>query len=111
MPKTAYPIQKHLEGWIGNATLYRIDPPIEYQSLKRLIFRFKRFKKTRYVIVSTSNVPMSGWETFIFPADKHARVLDWLELPGSQRYTRSHQEVLLNAGYLIVDSPVSEQAT
>ncbi|MCD5310901.1 hypothetical protein [Kineosporia babensis] len=68
--------------------LYRLDPPIEAAGSKR-----------RYVIVSGVNVPFSGDETYIFPADESGKIVDFTELDGSFRGAIDHERALAGAGY------------
>lgn len=78
---------RDLENFNGTAKLYKVDPPVDYDD-----------KKTDHVAVSAVN---SVWacETYIFPANEKGDVLDWGELPGSQRGDAGHAEVLEQAGY------------
>jgi len=100
--KTATCLEKHLDGWQGHANFYKMDPPIEYETspFKRLFGFSRRYRKTEWVIVSTTHMP-EGLSTFIFPCTYKKRVLSWTAIPGSQRDTADHQQVLLNAGYLM----------
>lgn len=76
-------------GWGGDARLYKVDPPMTYED----------GRQTKYVVVSAVNVPFSGPETYIFPADSHGKALSWLELPGSFRGALDHTRALEGAGY------------
>jgi hypothetical protein len=71
--------------------LYRVDPPVVYDE----------DKETDHVIVSASVVPVSGPETYIFPADSEGNILDWAELEGSFRGDLDHTRALIGAGYVI----------
>ena len=82
---------KNLAGWKGDARLYRVDPPIQ----------FNEDRKTNYVVVSAATVMFSGPETYIFPASSEGEILDWLELPGSFRGAMDHARALEGAGYSI----------
>lgn len=82
---------ENLTGWKGDARLYRVDPPIQ----------FNGDRKTKYVVVSAATVMFSGPETYIFPASREGKVLDWLELHGSFRGALDHTRALEGAGYSI----------
>jgi len=73
-----------LMGFRGNAQLYEMNPPYEHH---------------KYVVVSAADVPFSGPETYIFPADEKGTVVDWMEMDGSYHGGLSHQQALENAGY------------
>ncbi len=81
---TATLVRAHLSGFYGDASLYRLDPPLEGSAL---------------VAVSATVAPYTGPETYIFPANSDGSVTDWGELPGSTRGTLSHVEALHGAGY------------
>lgn len=78
-----------LAGWNGDARLYRVDPPMNYED----------GRQTNYVVVSATRVTFSGPETYIFPADSRGKALSWLELPGSFRGALDHARALEGAGY------------
>lgn len=82
---------ENLSGWGGEARLYRVDPPMSYGDNQQ----------TKYVVVSAVNVMFSGPETYIFPANSNAKILNWLELPGSFRGGLDHTRALEGAGYSI----------
>ena len=90
--KTAKLIKDNLEDFTGHAALYKLSDSVKYDNKKT----------TKYVICSTANAMYSGIETYIFPSNKSGKVMEWLELDGSQRGTSSHEEVLENAGYQII---------
>lgn len=90
--KTAKLVKDNLDGFKGHAALYKLSTPVNIHD----------GKKTTYVVCSTVDATFTGWETYIFPANKKGEVLDWLELDGSQRGTTSHIEVLNAAGYTLV---------
>jgi len=73
----------------GRAALYKVDPPVID----------REGKETSYVWVSTSYV--SRVETYAFPALESGEPIDLLELPGSQRGTADHEQVLRNMGYTL----------
>jgi hypothetical protein len=53
-----------------------------------------------HIVVSTAIV-FGRIETYIFPSDAEGNILNWLELPGSQKNTDSHAKVLRDAGYKV----------
>jgi hypothetical protein len=83
-----------VEGFTGEARHYRLDPPIE-----------DRDNETthEYVVVSATYAMFTGPETYIFPADKKAKVTDWGELEGSFRGGIDHNKALDNAGYRVAE--------
>ena len=87
---------KEILGWVGKASLYKVNPPIKYPSF--CVGKEKQ-KKTSYVIVSAVCAMFSGPETYIFPADKNGKVLDWSELEGSFHGSLDHGAALKGAGY------------
>ena len=76
-------------GFNGDARLYKVAPPMEYGD----------GLTTEFVIVSASNVPWSGPETYIFPADDEGKILNWGELEGSFKGELNHETALEYAGY------------
>lgn len=88
---------KDLEGFTGNAKLFKVDPPMEYN--KPWDDEDPPANKTEFVVVSAANVMMSGPETYIFPSDENGHVISWGELDGSYRGGLSHSEALSGAGY------------
>lgn len=55
------------------------------------------------VVVSATNVPYSGPETYIFPGDDTGKITGWGELEGSYKGGLDHTKALENAGYTVVD--------
>ena len=101
--KTATCVAKHLDGWKGHASLYRLDPPAPYQSLKTVLFgRILHTKTTSYVVVSAVREGPEGPEAFIYASDEEGKTKSMLEMNGSRRGTLDHEEVLLAAGYLVI---------
>ncbi|HEY6117458.1 MAG TPA: hypothetical protein VI172_16010 [Candidatus Dormibacteraeota bacterium] len=86
MSKTATFI-KHIQGWRGDARLYRLSPPHE---------------ASPHVIVSATEVPYLGPETYIFPATDEGSIVSWSEMEGSYRGGLDHAQALRNAGYEIL---------
>jgi len=79
----------------GTAKLFKLDEAVEYTD--EYDENHDPIKKeTEYVVVSATNVPFSGPETYIFPADKEGNVLSWCELPGSFRGGLDIDEALAN---------------
>jgi len=82
---------KNLEGWRGDARLYRVDPPMNGDDGETF----------EYVIVSDvvafdTNRP----ETLIFGCNKDEET-DYCDLKGSFRGDIDHNQALRNAGYVI----------
>lgn len=81
---------KFLRGldWTGDARVYHLSEPHEGASL---------------VIVSATDAPFSGPETYLFPATEESLEKgdpsSWGELGGSFRGRKDHAEALRNAGY------------
>lgn len=88
---------RDLEGFTGNATLYKLDPPIKVEPDYDGDFN----GDVEFVIVSATVAFDSGAETYIFPSNKDGEVVDWGQLDGSFRGGMSHIEALKNAGYSI----------
>lgn len=78
---------KSLSGFRGDVRLYKLDPPLCYDT---------------YVIVSAIDNMFSGPETYIFPASSDGQVLSWGELEGSLRGVLDHAKALEAAGYEVV---------
>lgn len=91
---------KPLVGFRGNAQLYSVDPPFKYEIFNSDIDEFQHLE-AKYVVVSAVKVPLSGPETYIFPANRAGEVLSWGELDGSFRGGLDHEKALTNAGYSI----------
>jgi hypothetical protein len=84
--------------WRGDARLYRMDPPIEYEYWTDDPSSSEN-SEAGYVVVSAIVSEISGPETYIFPTDGNGKVLDWCELPGSFRGRLDHAAALQGAGY------------
>ena len=87
---------RDLDGFTGSAKLYKLDPPI-----KEYDFEDDIKAEHEYVVVSATNVPYSGDETYIFPSDKDGKVKSWGELEGSFRGEKDHDQALRYAGYKV----------
>ena len=85
------------EDFRGHAALYKLSTPMVYEG-----YMEDSTEEFDYVVVSQSQVPFSGPETYIFGADKNGKVLNWSELDGSRRGSYSHAAVLGFAGYEVV---------
>lgn len=88
---------KELDGFAGDAALYRLAPPVIEVGSDNVI------ETREYVVVSAANVAYSGPETYIFAATPDGEIIDWCEMSGSERGTLCHAEVLSNAGYRIAE--------
>jgi len=71
---------KFVEAISAKADLYELSEPISYTYLDG---DNRSTAKTKYVAVSCVNVPFSGPETYIFPADMSGEILSYLEINGS----------------------------
>jgi hypothetical protein len=91
---------RKLDGFTGEARLYRLSEPVDYEA--RDTKGYVR-RSTYYVVVSAADAPYSGPETYIFPADPHGIVLSWSELRGSYRGGKDHAQALADAGYTVED--------
>lgn len=59
-------------------------------------------------ICSPDMIAMQGCpECYIFPADADGKILNWAELPGSQKQTTSHTLVLTDMGFPPVNSDLT----
>ena len=96
---TAKLIKSTLLGFRGTAHLYKLSEPVTFDYDWNTGMDTKN---TNYVVVSEANIPYSGSETYIFPADKDGEVLSWLELKGSFRGELNHERALQNAGYEVI---------
>lgn len=88
-------LERHLTGFRGDARLYRCEPPLAGHDR---------------VVVSAANVPFSGPETYIFPADAEGKVIDYTELHGSFQGALDHAEALRGAGYEIAETDAALDA-
>ena len=46
---------------------------------------------------------MASQETYIFAADKDGKVTDWMDLPGSTKHIKDHEQAIRNAGWKVVN--------
>lgn len=87
---------KQLNGFRGEAWLFRMDPPYdghEYVVVSAVRLKFRR---------SFDDPPDE--ETYIFPATPDGAVSDWGELPGSFKGAMDITQALHNAGYKVEES-------
>lgn len=96
--RTATLIRDNLPGFRGHAALYRCSPPIEGYE------RGKQKERHVFVVASASNAFGGGPETYLFPSNEAGEIVDWGELPPSQRGTLSHDKVFTEAGYFVTRS-------
>ncbi len=76
---------KTIEGWTGDARLYRLSEPHEGND---------------YVVVSATVVPyINEPETYIFAATEAGEVIGWGEMDGSLKGCLDHKAALASAGY------------
>jgi hypothetical protein len=100
MGKTAIELRK-LEGFRGDARLYELSEPVEYD----YDYNAEKYKSsTKYVIVSATSVMFSGPETYVFPADEQGNVVNWSELDGSFKGGLDHRRALTEAGFTVAHS-------
>lgn len=101
-PGTAREVAR-LHGYAGDARVYRLDPPIESQ------VDDPNARKCSLVVVSAVEAPLTGPETYIFPAYEQApdergnayAVDSWFEMDGSFRGGLDHERALRGAGYVV----------
>jgi len=86
---------KTLNGFTGDASLYRLSPKLKVEPSWEGDFE----GEFEYVVVSATVAMFSGSETYIFPSDENGEVVDWGELEGSFRGALDHKEALAGAGY------------
>lgn len=84
---------RSLDGWRGDARLFRVDPPVQYGWQEP-------YPKADHVVVSAV-VVLDTPETYLFPAsaDTQDDPLSWSEMDGSYRGGLDHAEALRRAGY------------
>lgn len=87
---------KDLDGFTGEAKLFRLDPPFQSKG-----WDDEQIGPHEYVVVSATVAMFSGPETYMFPADEEGNVTDWAELPGSFKGGMSRKVALQNAGYTV----------
>ena len=85
---------KNLEGWTGDAKLYKMLPPLVATD-----YDDKTVETHEFVIVSAAVAMFSGPETYIFPATEDGEAKNYSEMEGSYRGGLDHAEALRGAGY------------
>lgn len=98
-PRIATLVINKLDGWNGDARLYKLSVPMKYQELYEQVE-----KDCGYVIVSAVIAPYSGPETYMFAAHESGEPINFLELPGSFKGHLDHELALANAGYSVATS-------
>lgn len=87
---------KDLEDMAGNASIYHMHPPYEYEDPLH-----GGQESREYVVISAIRVSYTGHEeAFLFPSDGE-EVTEWQELPGSLVGVCSHQAVADNINYIL----------
>lgn len=81
----------------GTATLYRVDPPMEYYDGRTDESR----ARAAFVVASAVVAPYTGPETYIFPTTEDGSPINYQELEGSYRGGLEPDEAIRNAGYRI----------
>lgn len=94
---------RSLDGFTGDARLYQLSTPVEYESRTD-----DGQATTSFVIVSATVVMFSGPETHIFPANANGEVVAWGELDGSYKGGLDHEAALAGAGYSIATAKAGE---
>lgn len=98
--KTAMFLRDVSENFKGTARLYRVKPKaVWYEWPEDSDKRVRR--TTRFIVTAATEVPYSGPETYIFPADRSGKVKDWGELEGSYKGGLDHDEAIQRAGYTL----------
>jgi hypothetical protein len=92
MAITATFVRGELDGWRGDARLYRLSKPVRYED-----------GRTDHVVVSAVNVAFSGPETYIFPAKPDGTAIDFGSMKGSFRGDLNHRRAIKNAGWTLVE--------
>jgi len=63
-----------------------------YQFVKTLNVRQALLQKNgEHFVASFAEVPFSGTEVLVFPADENGEVTDWLEVDGGSHYASLNQ--------------------
>ena len=103
MPTLVAEFVSTLSGFRGNATLWKVSPPMETDAWDpdgtRRVLEFS------HVVVSAVEDYIHGFgvrETYIFGADETGKVLNWLELPGSTKGIVSPDKIFSKLGYTII---------
>ena len=94
---------KNLEGFTGDAKLYKMLPPLVATD-----YDGKTVETHEFVIVSATVAMFSGPETYIFPATEYGECKSYGELDGSYRGGLDHAEALRCAGYEAVHAALPQ---
>lgn len=84
--------------------VFRLDPPVVSEDVLSTD-EFNVEKETylhEYVIVSTSEVAPSMWETAVMPSNAQGEVSEFIDLPGTSRGKVSVSQALEDLGNYIV---------
>lgn len=73
---------EQLEGFNGEAWLYRLDPPFRLESWRMSTFQFE----TAEYVVSSAVIAYSGPETLVFASTSKGDPLDMAEIGGGRGY-------------------------
>ena len=105
-PKKIAHFVKKLDGWRGNAALYRVVPPMEQTAYG--LDGTEETTKHGHIVVSGVH---HAWahETTGFPADSEGNTINMLDL-FCTRGTTNHRVALANAGYELVPDPIAKPA-
>lgn len=82
------------------AKLYRLSEPIEFNKYS-FTTKSKTKAVTSYVSVSCAIGDDGRYQTYIFPANEHGDVLDWMHLAGSYKGGLDREKALQQAGYTV----------
>ncbi len=93
MKKVATFIKDMTPEFLGEARLYRVDPPLKVDP-----WDDESSETTEYVISSASSV-LGAPETYIFAADSEGKVTNWGELNGSEKGFLDCDRAIRGAGY------------
>lgn len=97
--KTATFVRDVSDNFNGTAHLFKVNPPIAFSDSWD-----EETLTTEYIVASslTAAFDTGRPETFLFPTNEEGVILDWGELPGSQRGTTNIDAVLTEAGYEVI---------
>lgn len=91
-------IARRLQGWRGDARLYRLSEPVRDPDWD------DSMPAVDHVFVSAVSAP--EWnilETYIFPASPEGEPISFSEMRGSYQGGLDHTEALLGAGWAVVE--------
>lgn len=100
-PKTARRIKNISAQFEGVAFLYELSESVTFNNGKKDINTF-------HVVASATVIPMSGAETYIFPADEHGNVKYFVELDGSFRGKLDPDQAIEGLGYRVTSKTLAE---